>query len=193
MLPARARAPVQFRPLRYRPVQPRLVIVRSGRQDPPPLSNMAPEAEAQPRRFVPDGMIYPPASATFFDATIRIPQLAAGTTSTQTVFTQEEGIKAGWIRGIGWEFSSPHAYFKVQTSILINGGAPSQYIFKQITAGTGAYSGSLPMFQMGSPVNPADVFISLPANALLEIRFVNNAADQAFSGWFRIKGWSFAN
>lgn len=187
-----ARRRVEFRPLRYRPVQPRLVLVRSGVNEPPPLGNQMAEAQAVPSRFVPDGLVYPPSDAMFFDATIRVAQLAAGTTTEQTVFTQEEGIKRGVIRKIGWEFNNPHGYFKVQTSLLINGGAPSAYLFKQIASATTTYTGSLPMFQMGSPVSPADVYIDLPANALIQLRFVNNAADQAFSVWFRIFGWSFA-
>ena len=142
--------------------------------------------------FIPDGMIFPRPDVTFFDAVIREPTIAVSATTTRTVFTQEERIKGGWIRELGYGFNNPHGFFQVRTFLLINGGTPSNYIFKTVDP-TGVYQGSFPTSQIGSVEKPTPVFIFLPSNALVEVRFVNNSADEIFSATVRLKGWSFGS
>lgn len=144
--------------------------------------------------FVPDGMIFPRADVTFFDVVVRVPSLSANLTTTQTVFTQEERIKGGWIRELGYGFNNPHGFFQVRTLLLVNGGPSTSYIFKTIDAAApAAYQGSFPTSQIGTIENPTSVFIFLPSNALVELRFVNNSTTEAFSATVRLKGWSFGN
>ena len=179
---------------RYQRVQrftPRSMLVQG---EPPPIS---PPGVGQDGRipavgFVPDGMIYPQPNVTFFDATVRVASLTASATVTRTVFTQEERIKGGWIRYLGYEFNNPHGFFQVRTTLLINGGTPSNYIFKTVDA-TSEYQGSFPTSQIGTIENPTSVFIFLPSNALVEVRFVNANANEAFSATVRLVGWSFGN
>lgn len=177
---------------RYRPVKrftPQSMLVQG---DPPPvLSPGVGEVGRMPAQgFIPDGMIFPRADVTFFDAIIREPSLGVSATTTRDVFTQEERIKGGWIREIGYGFNNPHGFVQVRTFLLINGGTPSNYIFKTVDP-TGVYQGSFPSAQIGTIETPTSVFIYLPSNALVQVRFVNNSADEIFSAMVRIKGWSF--
>jgi len=182
--------------MRYRQVTrftPRSMLVQG---EPPPGS--APgvgevgRVPAGGHSFVPDGMIFPRADVTWFDVSIRSASLLPSTTTTRVVFTQEERIKGGWIRYLGYEFNNPHGFFQVRTTLLINGGPPSNYIFKTVDA-AGTYEGSFPTSQIGTIENPTSVFIFLPSNALVELRFVNNSTTEPLSATVRLVGWSFGN
>lgn len=142
--------------------------------------------------FKSDGFVFPRPQDTLFDAIIREPLIAANSTVIRTVFTQEERIKGGWIRWLGYAFSTPSGFFQVRTTILINGGTPARYIFKTVDAATGAYQGSLPTVQIGTVQEPTEVFIELPSNAVVQVRFVNLSLDESYSACVRLKGWSFA-
>lgn len=139
--------------------------------------------------FQADGMNYPRPFDVFFDVTVRVPTIGAGATVTQRVFGVEDQIKQGWIRRVGYHFNTPNGYFQVQTTILINGGTPSNYIYKTVDAGTGAYQGSLPPDQIGTIDEPAETFIRLPNNAVIDVRFINNNTVQSFTGVVRLWGW----
>lgn len=145
--------------------------------------------------FVADGYIYPKPQDTIFDVIVRVPNLPAATTSLQSVFAVEDRIKGGWIRGLGYGFNNPHGFFQVQTFLLVNGAVPSRYVFKTVTAGAAptVYSGSFPPVQIGSIQEPANVFILLPSSGVVDVRFVNNSADEAFSAVVRLWGWNFGN
>lgn len=176
-------------PISYRPVK-RIRLAYVNKETPPPSS-----AEARPfvrvtsGPFQGDGFVYPRTQDQFFDLVVRVPTITAGGTTTQRVFTQEEGIKKGWIRRLGYTFNTPNAYFQVRTSLLINGGSPSNYLFKTIDPVTGNYQGSFPTLQLGTIAAPAEVFIALPNNAVIDIRFINSNTVQSFSGGVRLWGW----
>ena len=184
--------------MRYRPAQrftPRSMLVQG---EPPPAQapgvgelGRIPAAQS----FVPDGMIYPRQDVTFFDVTVREPSIPVSATTLRTAFTQEERIKAGWIRYLGYEFNNPHGFFQVRTSLLVNGGVSSNYIFKTVDSSlpTGQYQGSFPTAQIGTIEQPTSIFVSIPSNALIQIRFINNSFTEVFSATVRLVGWSFGN
>jgi len=180
--------------MRYRPVTrftPHSMLVQ-GEPPPRPAPGVGEVGRVPARGFVPDGMVFPRADVTWFDVTIRSASLPANTTTTRVVFTTEERIKGSWIRYLGYEFNNPHGFFQVRTTLLINGGPPSNYIFKTVDA-TGTYEGSFPTSQIGTIENPTSVFIFLPSNSLVELRFVNNSTTEALSATVRLVGWSFGN
>lgn len=182
--------------MRYRPVQPftpRSMLVQG---EPPPRSAPGVGETGVPAvGFVPDGMIYPRPDSTFFDVAVREPSIPVSATTTRIVFTQEERIKGGWIRYLGYAFNNPHGFFQVRTFLLINGGPPANYIFKTVDSSlaTGQYQGSFPTSQIGTVEAPTSVFIFLPSNALVELRFVNASSTEVFSAEVRLVGWSFGN
>ena len=184
------------RPLVFRlvtPTGPRAVTV-NAKTPPPEAQPGAPQAGPQSPRFVPDGMIYPRPDVTFFDVAVRVPAIAVSATVMQDAFEQEERIKAGWLRGLGYAFNNPHGFSQVRTTLLINNAPPSNYIFKTVDSSAPAtYEGSFPPAQIGTLHNPTEVFIWLPANALVQLRFVNASANEAFSAIVRLTGWSFGN
>ena len=180
------------RPLRFRPVR-RLQLVHVNDAPPPRNAPGVGEVGVQPVGFVPDGMIYPRPDSTFFDVIVRVPSILPSVTLTQDVFVQEERIKGGWIRELGYGFNNPHGFFQVRTTLLVNGGPPAHYIFKTVDASAGSYQGSFPTSQIGTLERPTEVFISLPSNANVQIRFANASSDEAFSAIVRLKGWSFGN
>ena len=183
-------------PLRFRwvvPRGPRAMIVNPD-TPPPEAQPGAPATGLQSPRFVPDGMVYPRPGVTFLDVTVREPSLQAGATTTQTVFTQEDRVKGGWIRGIGYEFNNPHGFFQVRTTVLINEAPPGNYIFKTVDSGAPeTYQGSFPTSQIGTIEQPTSVFIALPSNALVQVRFVNASTSEAFEATVRLTGWNFGN
>lgn len=184
--------------MRYRPARrftPRSMLVQS--EPPPAQAPGVGELGRIPARqsFVPDGMIYPRQDVTFFDVTVREPSIPVSATTLRTAFTQEERIKAGWIRYLGYEFNNPHGFFQVRTSLLVNGGVPSNYIFKTVDSSlpTGQYEGSFPTAQIGTIEEPTSIFVAIPSNALIQVRFINNSATEVFSSTVRLVGWSFGN
>lgn len=184
------------RRLRFRWVRPRgpQAMQVNPKTPPPEAQPGAPKVGQQSPQFVPDGMIFPRPDVTFFDVGVREPSLQVNATSTQTAFTQEELIKGGWIRGIGYEFNNPHGYFQVRTTILINGAPPAKYIFKTVDAGAPeTYQGSFPTSQIGTIEQPTSVFIALPSNALVQVRFVNASTTEPFEATVRLTGWNFGN
>lgn len=142
--------------------------------------------------FVPDGFIYPTPDAIFFDATVRAAQLPVATVTTQRVLTVEVGSKGGWIRKLGYGFNNPHGYFKVRTTVKIDGITPPNYLWKTVDPATGTYQGSFPTLQLGSIHDPFDVYIRLPGNAKVDIEWNNQSADEQFSGAVRLFGWSYS-
>lgn len=183
-----------WRTVRFRPAvrfTPQSMHVASANPYPGGMSPRS--ADTLASVFIPDGFNYPKQTDVFFDAVVRVPSIPAATTVTQLVFTQEERIKNGWIRRLGYNFNAPHGFFQVQTFLLIGGGVPSNYIFKTVDPALpgGQYTGSFPTEQIGSVAEPADVYIHLPSNGQVEVRFVNNSAVEAFSAEVRLWGWSF--
>ncbi len=140
--------------------------------------------------FVPDGYIFPRANDIQFDITVRVPSLAANDTTTVEAYKQSPQLKGGWIRKIGYAFNNPHGHLHVKTFLLIDGAAPSNYMFRTVDSVTGAFEGSFPPVQIGSIQSPADVYIRLPQSAKVEIRFENANLEQAFSCAVRLWGWS---
>lgn len=184
------------RPLRFQPVErfrPRLMYVNQRA----PQQGIASEAGGPTPlpSISTDGYINPRPQDTLFDVIVRVPTLAVSATLTQNVFTIEDRIKGGWIRKLGYGFNNPHGFFQVRTFILVNGGVPDRYVFKTVdsSAAPSTYSGSLPPVQLGSIQNPADVFILLPSNALVQVQFVNASAEEVFTAVVRLWGWNFGN
>jgi len=177
---------------RIRRFSPRLAYINKPATYPVPGAGASGSRVSNAEPFVPDGFNFPRPQDTKFDAIIRIPTIAAAATVTQNIFTQEENIKAGWIRGLGYGFNNPNGFFQVRTTLLINGSVAPGYIFKTVDAATGDYQGSLPTVQIGTVQNPTDVYIALPANAQVSVRLVNNSTTEAFSFAMRLTGWSYA-
>lgn len=179
---------------RVRRLQPRMMLVneREPQQAAPGVTSPTPE------RFVPDGFIYPRPQDSFFDVAIRVASIAPGTGGNpnvvvQNVWTVEDRIKGGWIRALGYEYNNPHGFFQVQTALLINGAPPSNYKFWNVDSASGAIQGSFPTLQVGSIEAPTPVFVLLPSNGLVQLRFSNASQTEYFSASVRLKGWSFGN
>lgn len=127
-----------------------------------------------------------------FDFTNVATALAPGTTVTQAIFTAEEGFKAGVIAGLGLGFNVPWGYRQVRIHILVNGGLPSNYLFRHFVDAV-TWQGSLPPFSIGSIEEMASVRIPFPANARLEIRFQNLSGETTFVCAIRFWGWFFGD
>lgn len=180
--------------MKFRRVRParRIAMYLVNRPRPPvPQVGQTQISRAEP--FQADGWIWNRPLDQCFDIGIRVPSLTAAATLTQRVLQDVSLAKGGVIRKIGYSFSQPHGYLQVRTTILINGSPPSDYLFRTVDAGTQAFQGSLPPFQIGSPAGceMADVFIKLPSESVIEVRFVNAAAAEDFSFDFRMTGWVY--
>lgn len=187
--------PKFWRTVRYRPAfrrfTPRSMHVTGAHPYPEGPGPRA-AAGAPASVFIPDGFVYPRPGDVFFDAVVRVPSIAPSSTVTQLVFTQEERIKQGWIRKLGYNFNSPHGFFQVRTFLQLAGGVPTNYIYKTVDPSLpgGQYQGSFPVEQIGSVLEPTDVYILLPSNVQVEIRFQNNSTVETFSAEVRLWGWS---
>ena len=140
-------------------------------------------------RFVPDGYIYPRVGDQKFDITVRAPVIAVSATLDVVIYEVDDRIKGGWIRQLGYGFNNSHGDFVVRTFLLINDQVPSDYIFRTVDSVAGTFEGSFPTVNIGSLQQPTDVHIRMPAQSKISIRFVNNSADEVFSGGVRLKGW----
>lgn len=182
--------------MKFRRVRPtrRIAMYIVNRPRPPvPQVGQTQISRAEP--FQADGWIWNRPLDQCFDVGIRVPSLTAASTITQRVLQDVSLAKGGVIRRLGYTFSQPHGYLQVRTTVLINGSPPSDYLFRAVDASspTQAYQGSLPPFQIGSPAGceMADVFIKLPSDAVIEMRFENASATEAFSFDFRLTGWVY--
>lgn len=182
--------------MRFRNVRPRrrigMYLVNQPR---PPVPSIGQTQVSRAEPFVADGWIDPRPRDQLFDVGIRVPSLAAGATITQRILEDQSLVQGGVIRRLGYSFSQPHGYLQVRTTVLVNGAPPIDYLFRTVDAlsATQAYQGSLPPFQIGSPVEMANVFIKIPSQAVLEARFVNGSATEAFSFFFRLWGWLYTS
>ena len=139
-------------------------------------------------RFRPDGFIYPLEEDQRFDFTARQPAIPENATTELDVFNTPVSIKGGWIRWLGYGFNNPLADFLVRTFVLIDDSVPSDYLWRTVDP-TGAFEGSFPTVNVGSIQEPTEVYIRVPAQAKISIRWVNNSQDTVFSGTVRLKGW----
>lgn len=195
--PTKTNAPIPFAARlgnRVRRLRPRMMLVneRQPQQGPPPNSQIVPV------KPLADGYIFPREQDAQFDAAIRIQSIAPGTAGNpnvviQDVFTVADRLKGGWISALGYEYNNPHGFFQVQTAILINGGTPANYHFRNVDSVTGIADGSFPVAQIGTIMEPTPVRISLPSNGLIQIRAANFSQEESFSLVVRLKGWSFGN
>lgn len=169
---------------------PRAVIVQTAEPEPGPGVGPYRASAAQP--FKPDGFNFPRPEDTFFDFTVRSPNIARNTTVVQLVFVMAANIKGGWVRGVGYNFNNPHGFQQVRTTLLVNGGPPPRYQYATVDGAVPAtFQGSFPTFQIGTLTAPAVTYIELPSAARVELRYVNNSLDESFSCIFRMVGWTF--
>ena len=160
----------------------------SGPQPAPPGVGGTGVAPGTPR-FAPDGYIYPRVDDQRFDVTARAPVIGTSATVEAVIWNVEDNIKGGWIRELGYGFNNPHGDFVVRTFLLINDQVPSDYIFRTVDTVSGTFEGSFPTVNIGSIQQPTEVYIRVPAQSKIYIRFVNNSTDEIFSGAVRLKGW----
>lgn len=177
---------------RVRRLRPRMMLVNAR------APQQAAPAPVVPSLFLADGFNFPREQDALFDVAVRIASIAPGTGGNpnivlQSVFTQEDKLKGGWISAVGYDYNNPHGFFQVRTTLLINSAPPANYRFRTVDSVTGAVDGSFPTVQIGSVREPAWVRIYLPANGLIQIRAANFSQSETFTVTVRLKGWSFGN
>lgn len=170
---------------------PRLYEVNRPREERPtsPPGVGGPGVAPFSPRFTPDGFIFPRPNDQRFDAFARAPTIAVSATVEETIWNVDDNIKGGWIRQLGYGFNNAHGDFVVRTFLLINDQVPSDYIFRTVDTVSGTFEGSFPTVNIGSIQEPTEVFIRIPPQSKISVRFVNNSPDEVFSGLVRIKGW----
>lgn len=180
---------MRFRDVRRR----RRIAMYLVNQPRPPVPSIGQTQVSRAEPFVADGWIHPRPADQLFDVGIRVPSLTAGTTITQRVLEDQSLVQGGVIRRLGYFFSQPHGYLQVRTTVLINGAPPIDYLFRTVDAVAAGqpFQGSLPPFQIGTPIDMTEVFIKIPSQAVLEVRFVNASATETFSFFFRLWGWLY--
>lgn len=189
---------IRWRPTRTVTVNPntvpRLYEVNrpnEGPQSTPPGVGGPGNAPYDPK-FVGDGFVYPRPNDQRFDVTARAPVIAVSSTVEAVIWDVDANIKGGWIRALGYGFNNAHGDFVVRTFLLINDQVPSDYLFRTVDTTAGTFEGSFPTVNIGSLQQPTEVHIRIPAQSKISIRFVNNSADEVFSGAVRLKGWFFS-